>query len=240
MHLHVVLLYLLDRRTNRLFERWSLNMIGLEYITKEFRIGYRELARQLGISNQTVQDWVKKRRNIPVKRLEQLSLIFNLPTDYFQKELSSIEKGEVTISYLKSISENIEVPIIEEDSEILISYSSSSYEDQIRFLEDTLDAKKREKKIKSEITMLLENDSLLDKNEGIENISPFHNDSSNAKAIQNTVEILKTEKLANYFKVVAFLTRDLGLGGKPETTVSDEYKDFAKEYMQLLEKYKIK
>lgn len=80
-------------------------MIGLEYIVREFRKEYKEVANDLGVSKQTIQDWLKERRKIPAKRLNQLSIMFKLPEEYFQqKELTSIEKNNVRIKYLEMIS----------------------------------------------------------------------------------------------------------------------------------------
>ena len=212
-------------------------MIGLEYITKEFRIGYRELARQLGISNQTIQDWVKKRRNIPAKRLEQLSIIFKLPTEYFQKELNSIEKGEVTISYLKSISENMEVPIIEEDGEIIINHHSSSYEDEIVFLESLLETKKKQQKLKKEIDDLIKEEALITPSDKGSS-SPLHTAYTNTEAIYQTIEILKNEQVADYFKVIVYLMNsDNKLGGKLESKVVLEYINFARDITKVLDKH---
>ena len=76
-------------------------MIGLEYILKEFKTNANQLSKDLEISRYTVYDWLKERRNIPEKRLEQLSKHFNLPKEYFNKEdLKPSEKIAIQKAYI--------------------------------------------------------------------------------------------------------------------------------------------
>lgn len=76
-------------------------MIGLEYIIQEFKTNANQLSKNLEISRYTVYDWLKERRNIPEKRLEQLSKMFNLPKEYFIKtELKPSEKTAIQKSYI--------------------------------------------------------------------------------------------------------------------------------------------
>ncbi|QMT16246.1 helix-turn-helix transcriptional regulator [Planococcus maritimus] len=215
-------------------------MIGLEYIVKEFHMGYREVAKQLGVSPQTIQDWLKERRKIPEKRLEQLSFIFKLPTEYFHKELNNTEKLAVTVSYLKSISESIEVPVLEEeDGEIIINHHSATYEDEIKFLENILETKKKAKLLKDEINKLMEVDENLEADIEAGAFNPLQFDFSNTVAIQNMVEILNNEKLASQLKVVVYLmNQSLELGGKPKVLEFGEYKNLAEDTIQLLSKHK--
>lgn len=68
-------------------------MIGLEYICKINDIQFKELAEDLGIRKQNINLWIKGwSRNIPKKYLPQLSKIFNTEIEYFQKELTEIDK----------------------------------------------------------------------------------------------------------------------------------------------------
>lgn len=216
-------------------------MIGLEYIVKEFHIGYKEVAHQLGISPQTIQDWLKNRRSIPKKRLEQLSTTFNLPMEFFQKELNSIEKREVTISYLKSISKNIEIPVSDEEEQFITYYHTSSYEDEINFIEENLKKKKKQLQVKNELKNLFEKEILSTFDIDREINLPLYTDSSNTEAIYKMIKLLNDEKLVDYFKVIIhMLYGNSEFGGKPETAVSEEYKNFAKEFSGMLEKHKIK
>ncbi|NRU52466.1 helix-turn-helix transcriptional regulator [Clostridium beijerinckii] len=68
-------------------------MIGLEYICKINDKQYNDLAEELGIAKQNINLWIKGRsRNIPKKYLPQLTELFNVPNDYFQKELTELDK----------------------------------------------------------------------------------------------------------------------------------------------------
>ena len=215
-------------------------MIGLEYIVKEFHLGYRELANKLGISPQTIQDWLKKRRSIPQKRLEQLAFMFNLPPDFFQKELNSIEMQEVTLRYLKSISKNLEIPVTVTDDEesVVIYYNKSSNEDEILFMEKGLEKKKQQLQIRNELTKLFENDVLTNLDTDGEQNSPLHTDSSNTEAVFKAIKILKDEHSSDFFKVILYLMNiDLELGGKPEARISPEYRVFAKDFLEVLKKH---
>ena len=71
-------------------------MIGLEYICKLYDIEYKEVAKKLGISKQSINDWIKKRRPILKKHLVTLSELFdNIPEEYFQKEIDEVDKLKI-------------------------------------------------------------------------------------------------------------------------------------------------
>lgn len=70
-------------------------MIGLEFICKSQHIEFKEVAERIGISPQSITDWIKGRRKIPLKRANQLSEIFNISPNLFGKELSEEEKMEI-------------------------------------------------------------------------------------------------------------------------------------------------
>ncbi|NRT90207.1 helix-turn-helix domain-containing protein [Clostridium beijerinckii] len=70
-------------------------MIGLEYICQCYGKSYNSIAEELGISRQSINGWLKGTRLIPTKHLPKLAEIFSLPEEYFQKELSELEKEEV-------------------------------------------------------------------------------------------------------------------------------------------------
>ncbi|MNW02707.1 hypothetical protein D3C71_1985340 [compost metagenome] len=50
-----------------------IEMIGLQFIADTFHMEYKTVAEAIGVSKQTLQDWIKERRKIPEPRLEQLS-----------------------------------------------------------------------------------------------------------------------------------------------------------------------
>lgn len=76
-------------------------MIGLEFIAKTFQTEYKTIAEAIGVSPATLQDWLKGRRKIPAKRLKQLSEYFQLPEEYFQRELFEDEMRDIAKIYLE-------------------------------------------------------------------------------------------------------------------------------------------
>lgn len=70
-------------------------MIGLEYIVNLYNTQFKDIAETLGVSKQVVNGWIKGRYKISKKHLPKLSQIFNIPENYFQKELTELEKLEI-------------------------------------------------------------------------------------------------------------------------------------------------
>lgn len=70
-------------------------MIGLEYILQATGMQGKELAEQLGINKQNTTLWISGKQKIPKKHLPILERIFKIPQDYFQKELTEIDKLEI-------------------------------------------------------------------------------------------------------------------------------------------------
>ncbi|MCO0600727.1 helix-turn-helix domain-containing protein [Peribacillus butanolivorans] len=218
-------------------------MIGLEYIVKEFQMEFKEVANRLGISPQTMQDWLKKRRKIPAKRLEQLSNMFNFPEAFFQKELNFTEKGEVAIRYLERISKEEEIPVFTDEGEITHYYKRGTYEDEIQFLKETMEKKKKQNDIRKSFEVLMKYDALLtnDDSNSDEEIEPLLSDSSNTETLNKIIKVMQSDKLSNEFKVMVHLLNiNDELGGKPTLMISPEYREFAGDFLELLKKHKIK
>ena len=76
-------------------------MIGLEYILDIFNMQHIELAEKLGIKKQNINMWIKGKQNIPKKYLPVFENIFNIPGEYFSKELNEIDKLEIQKEKLK-------------------------------------------------------------------------------------------------------------------------------------------
>ena len=74
-------------------------MIGLEYISNLYNVKYVDISKILGLSRQTFNSWIKKRRYISEKHLPELSKIFNIPEEFFQKELT--EEDKIIIQEIK-------------------------------------------------------------------------------------------------------------------------------------------
>ena len=70
-------------------------MLGLEYIRKLYGDTTVTLAEKLGISNVNISQWENGKKPIPEKRLEELSTIYNLSSEYFSKELTSLEQVKI-------------------------------------------------------------------------------------------------------------------------------------------------
>lgn len=59
-------------------------MSGLKYVREKIlHQSLRELAKQIGVSKQAVYSWESGRRNIPEKRIKQLSELSGVPEEVF-------------------------------------------------------------------------------------------------------------------------------------------------------------
>lgn len=70
-------------------------MIGLEEILKVNGISVADLAKDLGIARGNIYNWLNSKRKIPQATLEKLSERFNVPKEYFSKELTEVERLKV-------------------------------------------------------------------------------------------------------------------------------------------------
>ncbi len=61
-----------------------------------------ELADLLNVSKQSIYMWESGKKKIPEKRLEELSSLTGIPANYFQKELTELDKNVIERSYLDS------------------------------------------------------------------------------------------------------------------------------------------
>lgn len=76
-------------------------MICLEYILELHGVQHKELAEKLGIKKQNINRWVKNKQDISKKHLPELSRMFDLPEEIFQKELTEILKLYIQKSQLQ-------------------------------------------------------------------------------------------------------------------------------------------
>lgn len=70
-------------------------MIGLEFIAKEFGITLTEVGKELGVTRKSVSNWTKGWQSIPKKHLSKLQEYFGVDMNYFQKELTDLDKIEI-------------------------------------------------------------------------------------------------------------------------------------------------
>ncbi|MGG3940961.1 hypothetical protein ABEV54_05795 [Peribacillus psychrosaccharolyticus] len=79
-------------------------MLALGYIIRTFKQTFTDVAKELEVVSQTVNDWHKEKKKIPQKRLEQLEELFKLPQSYFlipENELNEVQRLEIQLSYLQ-------------------------------------------------------------------------------------------------------------------------------------------
>jgi len=70
-------------------------MIGFEYICNLFNKKYINIAIELCIAKQTINSWTSGKRKIPKKYIPILSEKFNIPKEYFQKEINDLDKIKI-------------------------------------------------------------------------------------------------------------------------------------------------
>lgn len=207
-------------------------MIGLEYIAKEFRKEYKEVANDLGVSKQTIQDWLKERRKIPVKRLNQLSINFGLPEEYFQKELTGIEKNNVRIKYLELISEE-EIILLEENDKKIFYHSVSPYQDEINIMKENNELAVNFHEIQKRLGDIYANN--LGQIGSDSDDSAFHGGFSDTHTISELLNILENKELSNYVKIFVYLINsDRSILGNVEKRILPKYKQFTKKLNQIL------
>lgn len=67
-------------------------MIGLEYLLDINNMQSKQLAEMLGVGKATVSSWINQKRLISTKHYEKLKEIFKVPEEYFQKELTELDR----------------------------------------------------------------------------------------------------------------------------------------------------
>lgn len=87
------------------------NIHPLKFIAQTFNKSLADVARELGVTRQTINEWVgKKRKPIPEKRIKQLAEIFDLDESWFRKqELKGSEIIELQRIFLERNAEFYEV-----------------------------------------------------------------------------------------------------------------------------------
>jgi len=91
---------------------------GLRYIREHHKITLPDLADMLKVSKQVVSMWEQNKKPIPPKRIQQLSIMFNVPEKYLG-EISDVEELEI---------ENIFLSKAIDDSEV--EYETIGYDDE--------------------------------------------------------------------------------------------------------------
>lgn len=103
-------------------------MIGLEYILNLYGIQHQDLAEKLGIKKQNINLWIKGKQNVSKKHLPILSEMFGVDEDYFQKELSDIDKLIIQKEKLKR---ELKPEIVRYDQQLMIGDNADIVEKPI-------------------------------------------------------------------------------------------------------------
>lgn len=135
-------------------------MIGLEFIAKTFKMEYKQIAEEIGVSPATIQDWLKGRRKVPQKRSEQLSKMFNLPSDYFGRVLTNSEQLKIQILELEKNDVGHEVPFTDETGNEVGTTLWYENEGIIRHLREEADRLEVIKKLTNKIETIMANEDV--------------------------------------------------------------------------------
>jgi len=78
----------------------------MQYLAMIHHVSYTQVCKDIGLSPQQFNDWVKKRRPVPVERLEALTNYFDvepnllIDPNYYLRDLTPETKVDVQILYL--------------------------------------------------------------------------------------------------------------------------------------------
>lgn len=133
-------------------------MIGLNFIMNLYNKKQQDLANELGIKRQNINSWLSNNRKIPKKYLPQLSEIFNLSEEYFQKEVNEVDQIEIQQKKIRNelVEYEYEYPDVDrETGEEIIVYGTQPDQEQVyesNFLEFKKNIIKLHNKIDSTIS----------------------------------------------------------------------------------------
>lgn len=77
--------------------------MSLEEVLKINEMSNSDLAKELDILRGNVHNWTKGKRKIPLKYIEKLCRIFDLPEEFFLRELSEEERVIVKKKYIERL-----------------------------------------------------------------------------------------------------------------------------------------
>lgn len=192
-------------------------MIGLEYILSLYNMQHIELADKLGIRKQNINLWIKGKQNISKKYLPVLEELFNINQEYFNKELTEIEKLEIQKEKLKR---DLNPVITDSYEKFLIGEEGSFKEipiydkEEINKIENDIEMAKIITKIKSSMNMVNNNPYM----DTYKLFAEVMEKSQHEPLVHKTIEAL-----AHYFKV---LPNWISSG--------DEQDDFEEEILEVL------
>ncbi|WP_339168999.1 hypothetical protein NSQ55_21345 [Paenibacillus sp. FSL H7-0943] len=203
--------------------------IGLQFVCETYGVEFKELAIKMETSPQNINAWLREKRNIPPKRLDQLTLIFpKIPRELFGKTLQKSEQlliQEIFFTETDEV-EVVEIPDTDDNGyEYTRTHVVSQHEGIIGHIRDEYERQ-----------LLLERyERVIDDNGGgffSENnlIERFINLLENGENQQ--IELVKM--LFHYFQIN---NDEWGFGSDPHFNASK--KEMYEEFGGFLRKYKI-
>lgn len=84
--------------------------LGIQTILEINQTNPTQFASKIGVTRQTMTEWANGKSNIPANRVIQLSEFFNLPEEFFTKELTSLEVEQVRRARIDALAENLILP----------------------------------------------------------------------------------------------------------------------------------
>lgn len=195
-------------------------MIGLEYILSLYNMQHIELADRLGIKKQNINLWIKGKQKISKKYLPVLEELFNIKQEYFNKELTEIEKLEIQKEKLKRDLN----PIIKDSYEKFIIGEDEGFKEIPIYDKKEINKIENDIEIAKIVTKLKSSMDVVDNNPYIDTYKLF---AELMEKSQHEPLVHKTiEALAHYFKVL------------PNWVSSgEEQDDFEEEILEVLSNY---
>lgn len=192
-------------------------MIGLEYILNLYNMQHIDLADKLGIKKQNINLWIKGKQKISKKYLPVLEELFNINQEYFNKELTEIDKLEIQKEKLKK---DLKPVITDHYEKFLVGEEEG-------FKEFPIYDKKEMNKIENDIekakivTKLKSSMDIVDNNPYMDTYKLF---AELMEKSQHEPLVHKTiEALAHYFKVLPNFVSS-----------GEEQDDFEEEILEVL------
>jgi transcriptional regulator with XRE-family HTH domain len=107
-----------------------MNKHPLKFISETFNIPLRRVAKEIGVTAQTINEWVGKRRKpIPEKHIPKLSQLFGVREELFRKpSLNTSEQLEIQLAKIKQEIQD------KDDQELVISILEEEIEKEKLFI----------------------------------------------------------------------------------------------------------
>jgi predicted DNA-binding protein YlxM (UPF0122 family) len=230
-------------------------VFGTEYILNLFNNNPNQIADEFGIARQSVYAWIRKKK-IPKKRVKQLSDKFQIPEEYFNKELTKSEMMRIEIIKLNNEDVAYEVPFTDDEGNEVGTTTHYENEWIIRHLGDEEDRMKKMESLlkKIEKTIYFEDPTAYLKNPYCDNLnsdaskysdnlevfssvvnvlSLYNNDQQNLLKLLLVYLNLDNMRSSDGHKTFGFYTGRLG------RSMLNSKNPFEKEFLELLFKHDI-